>query len=71
MACEDRRILGARISVIRFGDERISGHPGRVMRRTVEETFNAVLDSEAEGRCNAGNYERTAALRDSRPGHYE
>src|SRR5215470_5829638 len=38
---------------------------------TVEETLNALLDAEADRLCNAQRYERSAARRDTRAGHYE
>src|SRR5437763_15227101 len=37
----------------------------------VEETLNALLDAEADRLCNAQRYERSAARRDTRAGHYE
>jgi putative transposase len=37
----------------------------------VEETLNALLDAEADRLCNAQRYERSAARRDMRAGHYE
>ena len=36
-----------------------------------EETLNALLDAEADRLCNAQRYERSAARRDTRAGHYE
>jgi transposase-like protein len=42
-----------------------------VVRGTVEETLNALLDAEADRLCNAQRYERSAARRDTRAGHYE
>jgi putative transposase len=56
---------------ITIDDERIMSHPDRVVRGTVEETLNALLDAEADGLCNAQRYERSAARRDSRAGHYK
>jgi Transposase, Mutator family len=38
---------------------------------TVEETLNALLDAEADRLCNAQCYDRSAARRDTRAGHYE
>src|SRR3974390_1247066 len=58
-------------NVIRIDDERIKGHLDRVVRGTVEETLNALLDAEADRLCNAQRYERTAARRDTRAGYYE
>src|SRR5262249_28471133 len=42
----------------------------RVVRGTVEETLNALLDAEADRPCNAERYERSEARRDTRAGHY-
>ena len=53
-------------NVIKIDDERIRGHLDRVVRGTVEETLNALLDAEADRLCNAQRYERTEARRDTR-----
>ncbi len=45
-------------NVLRIDDERIKGHLDRVVRGTVEETLNALLDAEADRLCNAQRYER-------------
>jgi putative transposase len=58
-------------NVITIDDERIKNHLDRVVRGTVEETLNALLDAEADRLCNAQRYERTAARRDSRAGYYQ
>src|SRR5262249_17514795 len=58
-------------NVITIDDERIRSHLDRVVRGTAEETLNALLDAEADRLCNAQRYERSAALRDTRAGHYE
>jgi putative transposase len=42
-----------------------------VVRSTVEETLNAILDAEAERLCRAERYERTEARKDTRAGSYE
>jgi putative transposase len=42
-----------------------------VVRGTVEETLNALLDAQADRLCNAPRYERSAARCDSRAGRYE
>ena len=46
-------------------------HLDRVVRGSVEETLNALLDAEADRLCNAQRYERSEARRDTRAGHYE
>jgi len=57
--------------VITIDDERIRSHLDRVVRGSVEETLNALLDAEADRLCNAQRYERSEARRDTRAGHYE
>jgi putative transposase len=58
-------------NVIAIDDERIKNHLDRVVRGSVEETLNALLDAEADRLCNAQRYERSEARRDTRAGHYE
>jgi transposase-like protein len=55
---------------VRIDDERIRDHLGQIVRGTVEETLNGLLEAEAERLCNAGRYERTQARRDTRAGTY-
>jgi len=42
-----------------------------MVRSTVEETLNGMLEAEAEALVGAGRYERTDGRRDTRAGHYE
>jgi putative transposase len=56
--------------VVRIDEERIKDHLGRIVRGTVEDTLNALLDAEADRLCNAKRYERTEARRDLRAGTY-
>jgi putative transposase len=42
-----------------------------MVRGTVEEALNAMLDAEADRLCGAGRYERSEGRRDTRAGHYE
>src|SRR4029077_12976205 len=58
-------------NVIRIDDERVREPLGHIVRGTLEETLNAMLEAEADRLCNAGRYERTAARRDQRSGSYE
>jgi putative transposase len=50
-------------NVITIDDERIKSHLDRVVRGSVEETLNALLDAEADRLCNAQRYERSEARR--------
>ena len=52
--------------MIRIDDERIKGHLDRIVRGTVEETLNSLLDAEAGRLFGAQRYERSEARRDTR-----
>ncbi len=56
--------------IIRIEEEQLSRHLDKVVRGTVEETLNALLDEEADRLCQARRYERTEGRRDTRAGHY-
>lgn len=58
-------------NVIKIDEARIQDHLGNVVRSTVEETLNGLLDAEADRMCGAGRYERSAERRDTRAGHYK
>lgn len=57
--------------VIEIDQARIQDHLGQVVRSTVEETLNAMLDAEADQLCGAARYERSEARQDTRAGSYE
>ncbi len=57
-------------NLVRIDDERIRDHLGEIMRSSVDETLNALLDAEADRLCDAGRYERPEARRDTRAGSY-
>ena len=54
--------------VIQIDEGKIQEHLGEVVRSTVEETLNAMLDAEADRLCRAERYERTEARKDTRAG---
>ena len=58
-------------NVIHIDDERIQDHLGRIVRGSVEETLNALLDAEADRLVGADRYERSEGRRDYRSGHYD
>jgi putative transposase len=66
---EDRETSGLS-NVVRIDDERIRDHLGQIVRGTVEETLNGLLEAEADRLCNAARYQRTEARRDIRSGTY-
>jgi putative transposase len=55
---------------VRVDEGKVQEHLDGVVRRTVEETLNALLDAEADDLCGARRYERTEARLDTRAGHY-
>ena|SRR5215831_7093203 len=55
--------------VIQIDDDRVH-YLKNVVRGSVEDRLNAMLDAEAERLCNASRYERTEARRDTRAGSY-
>jgi putative transposase len=57
--------------VIKIDDSRIEKHLGEIVRGTVEETLNSLLDAEADRICGGRRYERTAERRDTRAGSYQ
>ena len=57
--------------VIQIDEAKIRDHLGEMVRGTVEETLNALLDAEADRLCGAGRYERSEARQDTRAGSYE
>jgi transposase-like protein len=57
--------------VIRIDEGEIRGHLDEMVRGTVEETLNGLLDAEADELCRAQRYERSADRVDTRAGHYQ
>ena len=58
-------------SVLQIDEGRIQAHLDEVVRATVEETLNALLDAEADELCGARKYERTEGRKDTRAGSYD
>src|SRR5712692_10130084 len=57
--------------VVRVDDVQLRSHVDGVVRDTVEQTLNALLDAEADALCGAKRYERNPERLDTRAGHYE
>ena len=55
--------------IIEIDEGRIQSHLDEVVRGTVEETLNALLDAEADAICRAGRYVRSENRRSTRAGH--
>jgi len=56
---------------IRVDTAELRGHVDAVVRSSVEETLNALLQAEADQICKAARYERSPERVDTRAGHYE
>lgn len=57
--------------VVQIDEGRIQAHLDEVVRSTVEETLNALLDAEADRLCGARKYERTEGRKDTRADSYD
>ncbi len=57
--------------VIRIEEEKIRSHVGEVVRQTVEETLNSLLEAEADALCGAKRYAHSPERLDTRAGHYD
>jgi transposase-like protein len=64
--CED----GLKAAVV-VDTEKVRGHLDEVVRSTVEQTLNQLLDEEADRVAGAGRYERSAERQDTRAGSYQ
>ena len=56
--------------VIKIDESQIHSHLDTMVRTTVEETLNRLLDEEADLLCNAQRYEHNERRKDTRAGHY-
>ena len=57
--------------VIKIDSAQIHSRIDSMVRSTVEEMLNKMLDDEADALCNAARYEHSEARTDSRAGHYD
>jgi transposase-like protein len=57
--------------VIRVDEAEVKAHLGEMVRQSVEETLNEMLQAEADRLCRAKRYERSPDRADTRAGHYE
>ncbi|MEN6407047.1 MAG: transposase [Thermoguttaceae bacterium] len=57
--------------IIKIDERKVRPHVEEVVRQSVEETLNGLLDAEADELCGAKRYERSVERLDTRAGHYE
>ncbi len=56
--------------LVSIDEGQIRSHVDQVVRESVEQTLNGLLDAEADRLCGAKRYERSAGRVDTRSGHY-
>lgn len=59
------------MKIIQINEEEVKEHLGEIVRGTVQDTLNSLLEEEADRLCNARRYERTDGRKDTRAGHYQ
>ena len=67
MSDDTLAVLGA----LHVDEGKLKGHVDEVVRSSVEETLNGLLDAEADHICRAQRYERSADRVDGRAAHHE
>ena len=60
-----------KVPVIEVDEGQLRVHASEVVRQSVEETLNGLLEAEADALCNARRYERNAERASTRAGHYQ
>ena len=56
--------------IIQIDEEGVKDHLGQIVKGTVQDILNAMLDAEADVLCNAQRYERSTERKDTRAGSY-
>ena len=64
------KTAGAKAPVIALDDGQLREHVSGLVRQSVEDTLNSLLDAEADELCNARKYEHTEHRISTRAGHY-
>jgi putative transposase len=57
--------------VIRIEADKFRSHVDEVVRETVEQTLNGLLEADADELCGAERYARSPERLDTRAGHYD
>lgn len=57
------------VPVIEVDESQLKAHVSEVVRQSVEDTLNGLLDAEADALCKARRYERSAERIGLRAGH--
>lgn len=57
-------------SIIQINEGEMQSHLDSIVKKSVEETLNSLLDAEADQLCKASRYERSPERVNTRAGHY-
>jgi transposase-like protein len=72
---EDSREQGkmevSKPQIIQINEGEVHAHVDRLVKQTVEEMLNGMLDAEADRLCQARRYEHSDQRQDTRAGHYK
>ncbi len=60
-----------KVPVTEVDEQQLRAHVSEVVRKSVEETLNGLLEAEADTLCQARRYERNAERASARAGHYK
>ena len=63
----EKSISGA----IKVDEKEVMEHLDGLVRKSVEDTLNTLLNEEADAICNAGRYQRSPDRQDTRAGTYK
>lgn len=58
-------------TIITLNEQTLNNQLGELVRVSVEEMLNKMLDAETDQLTNAGKYERTEGRKDTRADHYQ
>lgn len=71
MNTTDNKSTKKQAKIFQIDEDAISKKLDTMVKSTVEEMINGMLDAEADALCNADRYERNSDRADYRSGHYE
>jgi len=57
--------------ILKVDQNQVKAQLGAMVRQSVEDTLNGLLDAEADRLCNAARYEHSDLRKDTRAGHYD
>lgn len=68
---EQGRMEVSKPQIIQINEGEVHAHVDRLVKQTVEEMLNGMLDAEADRLCQARRYEHSDQRQDTRAGHYK